>query len=56
MQKRHFEMETDGLVEIYPDKLIVTPKGKPFVRNVCMAFDVRLRRNQPATELFSSTI
>lgn len=50
------EMETDGLVEIYPDKLIVTPKGKPFVRNVCMAFDVRLRRNQPATELFSSTI
>ncbi len=50
------EMEQDGLVEIFSDKLIVTPKGKPFVRNVCMAFDIKLRRNQPQTALFSSTI
>jgi oxygen-independent coproporphyrinogen III oxidase len=29
---------------------------KPFVRNVCMAFDLLLKRKAPKTELFSMTI
>ncbi|WP_203255796.1 oxygen-independent coproporphyrinogen III oxidase [Hyunsoonleella ulvae] len=50
------EMETDGLVRIYADGIEVTEKGKPFVRNVCMAFDVLLKRKQPETQLFSMTV
>lgn len=50
------EMEADGLVERLPDGLRVTPAGRPFVRNVCMAFDLRLQRRQPQTRLFSSVI
>ncbi|SDS67192.1 oxygen-independent coproporphyrinogen-3 oxidase [Formosa sp. Hel1_31_208] len=50
------EMEADGLVEFYKEGLKVTEKGHPFVRNVCMAFDVLLQRKQPSTRLFSMTI
>ena len=50
------EMEADGLLIREPFKLIVTEKGKGFVRNICMAFDARLWRNLPSTQLFSSTI
>jgi oxygen-independent coproporphyrinogen-3 oxidase len=50
------EMKSDGLIEITHDKLIVTEKGKPFVRNICMAFDLRLKRNVPKTQLFSMTV
>jgi oxygen-independent coproporphyrinogen-3 oxidase len=50
------EMEADELVEINPTRLKVTEKGKPFVRNICMAFDLRLLRNKPKTQLFSMTI
>ena len=38
------EMESDGLIKITPNSLTVTEKGKPFVRNICMAFDLRLKR------------
>jgi oxygen-independent coproporphyrinogen-3 oxidase len=50
------EMETDGLLGISGKKIVVTEKGKPFVRNICMAFDLRLKRNAPETELFSMTV
>lgn len=50
------EMEQDELVEIIPFKLTVTEKGKNFVRNICMAFDARLHRSQPQTQLFSQTV
>lgn len=50
------EMEADELVNISPSGLKVTEKGKPFVRNICMAFDLRLLRNKPKTQLFSMTI
>jgi oxygen-independent coproporphyrinogen-3 oxidase len=50
------EMETDGLVKISSQSIQVTEKGKPFVRNICMAFDLRLKRNLPHTELFSMTV
>ena len=50
------EMEDDGLMEIKDDGIIVTQKGKPFVRNICMAFDLRLQRKAPNTNLFSMTV
>jgi oxygen-independent coproporphyrinogen-3 oxidase len=50
------EMETDGLIEIHSDRVSVTEKGKPFVRNVCMGFDLRLQRKRPETQLFSMTV
>lgn len=50
------EMETDGLLEIGAKELHITEKGRPFVRNICMAFDVLLQRNQPDRQLFSMTV
>ncbi|MGF1558221.1 MAG: oxygen-independent coproporphyrinogen III oxidase [Flavobacteriaceae bacterium] len=50
------EMEGDGLLEIGPTDLRVTEKGRPFIRNICMAFDVLLHRKTPETRLFSMTI
>ena len=50
------EMEADGLIEFESDLLRVTEKGKPFVRNVCMSFDLRLKRKKPETQLFSMTV
>lgn len=50
------EMESDGLVTIEAKKLMVTEKGRPYIRNVCMAFDLLLQRKIPETQLFSMTI
>ena len=50
------EMEDDGLIEIGTDYLKVKEKGRPYVRNVCMAFDLLLQRSIPETQLFSMTI
>ena len=49
------EMEKDGLLHIHSNSIEVTKKGQPFVRNICMAFDVLLKRKQPNTKLFSMT-
>ena len=50
------EMKTDGLVKISPYEIEVTDEGKQFIRNICMAFDLRLHRNKPETQLFSMTV
>lgn len=50
------EMQDDGLLMISPNRLVITEKGRPFVRNVCMAFDLRLRQTQSSTRLFSMTV
>jgi|SRR5690554_635915 len=50
------EMEVDGLISIHENNIQVTEKGKPFVRNICMAFDLLLQENMPETQLFSMTI
>ena len=50
------EMEADGLVEISEHKLTVPESARPFVRNICMAFDLRLMRNAPDSRIFSMTI
>ena len=50
------EIEKDGLILIQKNGIQVTDAGKPFIRNICMAFDLRLRRKAPKTQLFSMTI
>jgi oxygen-independent coproporphyrinogen-3 oxidase len=50
------EMEKDGLIEMGFNRIKVTDAGRSFVRNVCMAFDARLWRKQPETQLFSATV
>jgi oxygen-independent coproporphyrinogen-3 oxidase len=50
------EMEHDGILEIEKDSIKILPEGRPFVRNVCMAFDLLLQRKQPNTQLFSMTV
>lgn len=50
------EFELDGLLEFERKQVIITEKGKPFIRNICMAFDLLLQRKKPNTQLFSMTI
>ncbi len=50
------EMEKDGLVQILDSGIKITEAGRPFVRNICMAFDLRLKRKLPTTSLFSMTV
>lgn len=50
------EMEIDNLLEISENQIVVAEKGKPFIRNICMAFDVLLHKTQPGKKLFSMTI
>lgn len=46
----------DGLMEMSENSCVVTDKGRPFLRNICMAWDARLNRKSPDTQLFSKTI
>ncbi len=52
------EMESDGLLVIdhTNQKLTLRESARPFVRNVCMAFDLHLHREKPRTRIFSMTI
>jgi len=50
------EMHHDGLLNIEADRIVITEQGKPFVRNICMAFDLHLKRRKPETQIFSMTI
>jgi len=50
------EPERDGLVIVHPKKVSVTLKGRPFIRNICMAFDARLWQQLPQSQLFSNAI
>ena len=56
IQKKLEEMQKDDLVILRDHEIIVTEKGKAFVRNICMAFDLRMRRKAPDTQVFSMTI
>lgn len=56
LTQRLAEMARDGLVELSEHSVKVTEAGRPFVRNVCMAFDARLARQAPDRPLFSRTV
>ena len=46
----------DGLASLEEDRLRLTARGLPFLRNACMFFDQRLRRGQPQARIFSQAI
>ena len=50
------EMIDDGLVFVEEGSLSVPEKARPYVRNICMAFDKKLHQKKPETKLFSMTI
>jgi oxygen-independent coproporphyrinogen-3 oxidase len=54
--ERLHDLEKDGLVELYPYQMKVTEKGKPFIRNICMALDAHYWRRQPEGALFSQAV
>jgi len=43
----------DNLIALNSWSLKVTPEGKRYLRNICMALDARLWKNQPTSQLFS---
>ena len=45
------ELEEDGLVHIGKTSLSIPEKARPFIRNICMAFDVHLLEKKPTTNL-----
>ncbi len=50
------ELAADGLLRLSDRSCVITEAGKPFIRNICMAFDAKLTRRAPQTQLFSKTI
>ncbi|MDH6600258.1 coproporphyrinogen III oxidase-like Fe-S oxidoreductase [Myroides gitamensis] len=50
------EMENDQLITIQNNVITINKLGRAFVRNICMALDLRLQRNKPERALFSMTI
>ena len=50
------ELEQDELVIIKDDGIEIPEKGRPFVRNICMAFDKKLHQQKMEKSLFSMTI
>lgn len=46
----------DGMVSLFDHHLLVSQRGLPFVRNICMAFDLRMHTGEKPENLFSQTI
>ena len=49
------EMQEDEILIIDHDRITVTETGRPFVRNVCMAFDQRMKESSREM-MFSQTV
>ena len=49
-------MIEDGLVTVSGDRLELTEKGTPFLRNACMFFDQRLRSQEQRSQVFSQAL
>lgn len=52
-------MEVDGLLQLAEDGIQVTPRGRPFLRNICMLFDAYLDpppSGRPPGRIFSTTV
>ena len=50
-------LAADGLVDVLPEGLQVTPKGRLLIRNICMCFDVYMRQKRGSSSsraLFST--
>lgn len=49
-------MEKEGLVKIGLHGLEITEKGRPFIRNICMALDPHMHKKQTNNNTFSKVI
>jgi oxygen-independent coproporphyrinogen-3 oxidase len=56
VQERLAEPARDGLLRLEGSSCVVAEEGRAFLRNICMAFDARLARKAPQTQIFSKTI
>jgi oxygen-independent coproporphyrinogen III oxidase len=57
MKMKLAEMEQEGLIELSEEKMQISPKGKVFVRNICMVFDKRhAEQENQSQQLFSKAI
>lgn len=54
-QNRLTELVADQLISILDDKVILSDKGRDFLRNICLAFDKRYWSRQPVQATFSTT-
>ncbi|GAB3713517.1 oxygen-independent coproporphyrinogen III oxidase [Spirosoma flavus] len=50
------DFAADGLLEHDDTSLVIRTSGRPFLRNICMAFDTYLNRQKTAERLFSQTV
>ncbi|MFN8845490.1 MAG: oxygen-independent coproporphyrinogen III oxidase [Bdellovibrionales bacterium] len=50
------EMIEDNLVKIIEGRLVLQENGRPFLRNVCLFFDQRYRKQKPTAKTFSQAI
>jgi oxygen-independent coproporphyrinogen-3 oxidase len=50
------EPRLDGLARVSRSRCAITPEGKAFLRNICMAFDARLARKTDNSHQFSRTV
>ena len=50
------QLSDDELIDLSQSGIQVTDKGQPFIRNICMAFDVRLIKGTNKEVVFSKTI
>jgi oxygen-independent coproporphyrinogen-3 oxidase len=50
------ELMQDKVLSVEGKTLRVSDEGRMFIRNICMAFDLRLIENQPEIRIFSMTI
>jgi oxygen-independent coproporphyrinogen III oxidase len=48
--------KANGFLTRTPEVIEVTPQGRLFVRNICMAFDAYLKRHEGETKVFSRTV
>jgi oxygen-independent coproporphyrinogen-3 oxidase len=48
-------MEKDGLLDLEPDRITISPQGRLLIRNICMVFDKYLRQVQ-SEQIFSRVI
>ncbi|MFO0478048.1 MAG: oxygen-independent coproporphyrinogen III oxidase [Bacteroidota bacterium] len=54
-EERFVEFINDGLITLTKGKLLITEKGKLFLRNICLAYDQRYWKNIPVENVFSTT-
>ena len=50
------EFESDGLLGVFDNGILLSETGKTFVRNICMAFDHHMFGRNPDVQMFSSSV